>query len=69
MVLSPATTTLNKALAQLSTQLAGEYLATIAGNATAVNNLGNAPQTIASPIVLNSRDLRLITYLSPLPSW
>ncbi|KAJ1038730.1 hypothetical protein NDA10_002388 [Ustilago hordei] len=58
MVLSPATTTLNKALAQLSTQLAGEYLATIAGNATAVNNLGNAPQTIASPIVLNSRDLR-----------
>ncbi|SPC68172.1 related to SNG1  len=58
MVLSPATTTLNKVLAQLNTQLAGEYLATIAGNATAVNNLANAPQTIASPIVLNSRDLR-----------
>lgn len=58
MVLAPATTTLNKALAQLSAHLARQYLSSIAGNATAINNLANAPQTIATPIVLNNRDLR-----------
>ncbi|KAJ1018596.1 hypothetical protein NDA16_004878 [Ustilago loliicola] len=58
MVLAPATTTLNKALAQLSSQLARQYLSSIAGNATAINNLANAPQIIATPIVLNNHDLR-----------
>jgi len=58
MVLAPATQTLNRALAQLSTQLAGEYLSSIAGNQTAISNLANAPQTIASPFALNNRDLR-----------
>nr|CDI56818.1 conserved hypothetical protein [Melanopsichium pennsylvanicum 4]SNX88044.1 related to SNG1 \ len=58
MVLSPAMNTLNKALAQLSGQLAGQYLTSIASNQSAINNLARAPQTIASPIVLNQRDLR-----------
>lgn len=58
MVLAPATATLNQALSRLSSQLAGQYLASIAGNQTAINNLANAPQTIASPFILNDRDLR-----------
>ena len=58
MVLAPATATLNKAIAQLSVQLAGTYLASIAGNQTAIDNLARAPQAIASPIILNNRDLR-----------
>lgn len=58
MVLAPATMTLNKALAQLSAQLAAEYLRANAGNQTAINNLANAPQLIASPFIPNNRDLR-----------
>lgn len=58
MVLSPAMTTLNKAVAQLSSQMAAQYLSTVAGNQTAISNLANAPQTITQPIILNQRDLR-----------
>ncbi|GAC97381.1 hypothetical protein PHSY_004966 [Pseudozyma hubeiensis SY62] len=57
-VLSPAMETLNKALAQLGAQLAGEYLSTIASNQTAINNLARAPQTITQPIIPLQRDLR-----------
>lgn len=58
VVLAPATATLNKALAQLSSQLAKQYLSSIATNQTAINNLANAPQTIANPIIAVNRDLR-----------
>ncbi|CBQ71557.1 conserved hypothetical protein [Sporisorium reilianum SRZ2] len=58
MVLAPATATLSKALAQLSASLASEFLNANINNQTAISNVARAPQTIASPIVVNDRDLR-----------
>ncbi len=58
MVLSPAMKTLQQAMTQLGSQLAAQYLSSVAGNETAINNLARAPQTLVSPVILAQRDLR-----------
>ncbi|PWN50489.1 hypothetical protein IE53DRAFT_387183 [Violaceomyces palustris] len=63
MIVAPATKTLSAALSRLGAQLAAQYLPTISNNATALQNLVRAPQTISSPLVLGNRDL--VPYDSP----
>ncbi|PWZ00410.1 hypothetical protein BCV70DRAFT_199690 [Testicularia cyperi] len=58
VVTAPAMQILNTAIVQLGSSLAREYLSSISSNATAIINLSNAPQTIATPIAVLSRDLR-----------
>jgi hypothetical protein len=50
-----------QAVSQLAAQGAAQYLASIAGNQTAINLLARAPQTIANPVYFQLFNLRPYT--------
>lgn len=52
---------LSKAVSQLAIQEAAQYLASIAGNQTAINLIARAPQTIANPVYFQLFNLRPYT--------
>jgi len=57
-VLSPTQRALQTALGQTAAQAAAQYLTQIAGNATALQALSAAPQTIANPVAATPVNLR-----------
>ncbi|KAK0564209.1 hypothetical protein OC861_004409 [Tilletia horrida] len=58
LVLSPTQRRVQQAIGEVSAMMAGEYLASIAGNATALTALARAPQTIGSPLAATPVNLR-----------
>ncbi|KAK0557624.1 hypothetical protein OC844_005547 [Tilletia horrida] len=57
-VVAPTQRRLQTALSTLAAQLAGQYLTQVAGNATALQALARAPQTISNPVIPVEENLR-----------